>query len=1381
LRHLALACFVALALTGFFASEAAAVSYFHPFISAFGKAGTPASKFEKVESLAVNQSTGDIYVMDTAGGSDNAGKIYRFTSSGAPHNFTEGAATGTNRLSGLTLGASSQIAIAPAGAPGGTAGDIYVAAKPSGQPGPDGFQGRVDVFSPGGLHLGTIDGSGNPNPDSGGSPFGVAVDFAGNVYLAQCKDFISIYSTCEGHVDKYVPTANPLTNADFDSELSGFGQPSELAASASALYVRGDRFDLSVFPGGDGSVLATGKGTPFSEGNFNSTTGTAEVPYVDPSNEDVYFAANGSAGFGVRQYDAAGTLLSTIPVPNEAVSVAVDATSGNVYASSRETNGLESRVRIYGPGIQVEPASAAIDPVTGLDYESAHFSGTVNAGGSGESQATTYRFQCTPACPGLQGDRSVTADGADHAVSDDATGLAPGTAYEVTLIAKGAAGEVKDTTSFETPAKPPIELPQVTIDAVTSFTATTAHLTGTVDPGGSEALQATTYRFEYSADGLKWIALADQGPILGEAPQGASAELTGLEPNKSYSVRLRATNAGGEDISDAPNPSFTTQGAPPFGEATGATRVLATSAQLNARINPGNAQTSYYFQWGPNDCAASPCASVPSTEDADAGSGGKYVFVNTEVEGLSPEATYSYRLVAKNAGGQTTTVSKNFTTAQATAPCANEALRSGPSSHLPDCRAYEMVSPRQKNGGDIIPNPSVSRSSADGNAVSYISLTAFAGALGSNDIGAEYISRRGGAEGWSTYPITPQHESPTIPSIGSQSQYVGEFAPDLSKGVFLGLNVLPGITSPNVAEVANLYLGTGLGSTAPSLTLATDSTTLLPPDREGFYTDYLAHINLDGASEDLSHLIFETSDNLTGDTAGKGMKLYEWVNGTVRLAGVLPDVACANPPCPAPASVGGAGSDPGGQKGLYTSHTGAISDDGSRIFFTAGALSESTVNTGFQGDLYVREGGVTTTQIDLSERTSSIPAGAGLSQFQWATPDGGKVFFLSTKALVDEDQDGSGRDLYEYDLAAPVSHRLTLLTPDRITPDALGITFVVGASENGSVIYFTGAKPAGKEGYDALYVLHGDMVRFIGLRGSVAGSLVTNWGDRGFHFAGRGGSMARVAPDGRHVLFQSATDQGLGYDNRAQHLPFDINEHHCALGPGWDSYREGEGRCAELYLYSYDSGEVVCVSCNPSGALPAGSASFETRALTSKGQSEYLPAPLSEDGRRVFFNSRDALVPRDANGKVDVYEYDTESGKLFLVSSGQCNCDSLFEAASPDGKDVFFATTEQLVARDTDNLYDVYDARVGGGIAIQNQLPAPGCEGDACQPPPATPDSPTPASAGFSGPGNPPAPRAKPQKKKKHHAGHRHHGKSRHHAKRRHQRRAHQDQGRAGR
>jgi hypothetical protein len=120
---------------------------------------------------------------------------------------------------------------------------------------------------------------------------------------------------------------------------------------------------------------------------------------------------------------------------------------------------------------------------------------------------------------------------------------------------------------------------------------------------------------------------------------------------------------------------------------------------------------------------------------------------------------------------------------------------------------------------------------------------------------------------------------------------------------------------------------------------------------------------------------------------------------------------------------------------------------------------------------------------------------------------------------------------------------------------------------------------------------------------------------------------------------------------------------------------------------------------------------------------------MSDDGNRVFFESPDALVSRDANGRRDVYEW-TPSG-VSLISSGRSGFDSLLLDNSANGDDVFFATAEGLEPDDRDLSYDVYDARVGGGFK-KIGVAAP-CVDDACQGPPSrAPSTPASGSTVFS-------------------------------------------------
>ena len=114
-----------------------------------------------------------------------------------------------------------------------------------------------------------------------------------------------------------------------------------------------------------------------------------------------------------------------------------------------------------------------------------------------------------------------------------------------------------------------------------------------------------------------------------------------------------------------------------------------------------------------------------------------------------------------------------------------------------------------------------------------------------------------------------------------------------------------------------------------------------------------------------------------------------------------------------------------------------------------------------------------------------------------------------------------------------------------------------------------------------------------------------------------------------------------------------------------------------------------------------------------------------------------------------------------MISSGKSEFPSFFGDASEDGSSVFFFTRQQLVGQDKDELQDVYDARVGGGLAAQNQIPPPACEsGEACHGPAQTPPAEgSPATPNFSGPGNQVEKHKKPKKAKHHKKKQKHHKK----------------------
>jgi hypothetical protein len=94
-------------------------------------------------------------------------------------------------------------------------------------------------------------------------------------------------------------------------------------------------------------------------------------------------------------------------------------------------------------------------------------------------------------------------------------------------------------------------------------------------------------------------------------------------------------------------------------------------------------------------------------------------------------------------------------------------------------------------------------------------------------------------------------------------------------------------------------------------------------------------------------------------------------------------------------------------------------------------------------------------------------------------------------------------------------------------------------------------------------------------------------------------------------------------------------------------------------------------------------------------------------------------------------------GCLYLISTGESGDPSYFGDASADGSNVFFFTRQSLVNQDRDENDDLYDARVEGGIAAQNQPPPVSCTGEGCLGPvDPSPVFGAPSNATFAGAGN---------------------------------------------
>jgi streptogramin lyase len=167
-----------------------------------------------------------------------------------------------------------------------------------------------------------------------------------------------------------------------------------------------------------------------------------------------------------------------------------------------------------------------------------------------------------------------------------------------------------------------------------------------------------------------------------------------------------------------------------------------------------------------------------------------------------------------------------------------------------------------------------------------------------------------------------------------------------------------------------------------------------------------------------------------------------------------------------------------------------------------------------------------------------------------------------------------------------------------------------------------------------------------------------------------------------------------------------------------------------VYLYDAANATTTCASCRPDGSNPGG-AQLPNSFHFYSNQSA---SPLDDQGN-LYFTSKVGLAAADGNGSNDVYEY--SDGKLKLITPGTQPFAATFADVSPDGRDVYFTTTQGLVSRDLDQELDVYDARVGGGLAAQNPPVPQECLRDDCKAAPSSAAEPRlGGSELLQGPGN---------------------------------------------
>lgn len=775
--------------------------------------------------------------------------------------------------------------------------------------------------------------------------------------------------------------------------------------------------------------------------------------------------------------------------------------------------------------------------------------------------------------------------------------------------------------------------------------------------------------------------------------------------------------------------------------------VEAEGAEMGAEINPHFwSDTTFYVEYGTQPCSEGGCARQPVAAESQLSHrvSGTALPATQELTGLQPATEYHYRFVADSSGGGPVVGPEGggegtFRTAglpETGLGCPNESLRSGFAALLPDCRAYEMVTPLDKGNGDITvlkttsgDLPAVLQESAvSGERLAYGSYRAFGDAQ-SAPYTTQYVAQRS-ASGWSSHAISPPRTNIVVSAAKATDTEFREFSPDLCQSWLVTLSNPP--LAPGAAEgEENLYRrDDGIcGGETDYKALATVQPGAKQESRE---------LELQGVADEGADVIYVSNAEVPGLGSGgvhHEVHLYEASpTGEPLMLCVLPSGEQVSGPCTAGGGIEG-GADTDGRR-MSLQH--AISSNGSRVFWTA--------SRGRPGKIYLRENPLATGEECVYARSActiavskqaEVDSKSSGSEFRLASEDGSRAVFTT--------EGGSGsEDLYEF----AVDGETTRLIAHKVAG-------LLGASEGATRIYLVSSEVlTGEANSEGSFAVEGKPNLYLYRAGGGEGSSSPPAASA-FTFIGTFSKadveflendvtvlpayhLARVSPDGLHVAFVSAA-RLTGYDNTDQ--------------------ANGEAD-SEVYLYDASpeagQGQLLCASCEPGGARPVGrrilgSNGYQTFAATipSWENSLYASRALAKDGSRLFFDSFDALDTRDTNGQEDVYEWEmpgvgscsersgtyspVNGGCVNLISSGQSTRDSQFVDASPSGDDVFFATLSSLVPQDP-GLVDIYDARVDGGFpASQAEVT---CEGEACQAPANPPAFKTPGSLQFEGRGN---------------------------------------------
>ncbi len=953
-----------------------------------------------VENMAVGESADRVYVLNAptnnSEGSSNVGMfdsasgnfVGSIDESDAPSVFQDG-----DNVKGIAVDNTG----------GASDGTVYISTL-----NPSSGSGGIYKFSAFGALLGEVSLTG---PHASLGPDGLALDASGDLYV--------LFPGAPAYIDKFSPAGG---------YLAGIAVPE-------GLFYAGN---LSVDPSGDKVYAPTSetKGQSRSVSAY-SFPGGAETPLdqegVKTAVDDdgnVYVAPARNTHRVISKYDSDGLLLGRFGrqrlTPTAARKlVAIDNDTGNVLYGWAAEPGQTNRVDVFGPAESVAVPDVSLDPPPPPGFFGTSLSFVVNPQGGPTVYEVEYSRAGLFEWSALPGEDAGSGT-ADMPLSVDLGGLAHGTSYDVRVVATNTeidSSSFSATHSITTSTVPPPPIPVASVDG------TGVGLTGSVHPHGVTA----TWHFEYASDGGEWVGLPSQTIVAGDSPVAVQAEIDDLAPNEAYEARLVVTYSdGGRGDTTSAAQQFITDPVPPAVITRFAAPRTQTAARLNGLVNPRNSETEYWFEYGETEAygTRAPLAGNPS-----AGEGSTSVLVSQEIEGLKPDTTYHYRIVADN-GAEV-------------AP--GDIAVEGESATFTTRSPFEAGPPNR--GIELVNNPDKGNQDARAIALSPTADKVLWGVNGgapgspSGRLGT-FVAERDTSvpTGWRSTSVLPPID--VLFGGGSLGLAPTFYAPDFSTFLFDATKEgVFGVAPHTVVQVD------ADGTQRNSVELATGN----------------FHSKAIGVTRDLSHWFSATKQGLVAEHPTNTTQLYDLAASPPQLLSIMPGTN-QPPPCGLP----GVGPLSPHFRSVPYAANSTTGDQVSAFFHTAGSACLGPLN------LYRR---------DLSK-----PAAEPISTPPLAGPDQGaalvrtdttgtRALFVSATRLDPADANG-GQDLYVWTEGSG-NECLTCVVADARIESQAGRDVI--ATDDFSYVYFLSrqllepdlglATPSGDSAH--MYLLHDGEVRYV--------------------------------------------------------------------------------------------------------------------------------------------------------------------------------------------------------------------------------------------------------------------------------------------------------------